>query len=582
MLEAEHAALGADRERLTRAEAAAAAATEELERARAAAAAALDSARAAWEVRRGELEAALIEARGELAAAREEAARTESVARAALEDELDRERAAGEPLAADLQAALLAREAAEAALAHLRGELAAAATRGYRRRRCSWADMRLDDAASRRRRSCARSSRLSAPAARWRRTRWPRRPRWPRPPARRCRTGSRSWSAAPRPTPPAWSASPASRPRRQRPAPPRNRTTLPRASTPRRPRSAPAKRSPPPRPNRLSPPPPPSRRARRRRPNRLSPPPPPSRRGATPTAESSEPAAAESPGATPTAESPSPPPPPSRRARPRRPNRPSPAAESPEPAAPEVMSPAGPPQRDVPLLRGALVKLAHDDPAAAGRLLAGLLPAQGAVVAGPLAYDLTDIREVGTFGVDIADGAATAQALERPRPRREAAFHLTADALTLAEVLAGVDHRVGRFRGSVRVRKARRHKPLRALGSADLGLTAAARAGARLEPAPPWQALAYAVHPSWTSGLVFTVASTVADETWHLTARDGGGLAATSAAPEGGATASVTMSRPAFDRLLCEEPHPAGDRPSVRGDREAVAALLALITRARS
>jgi hypothetical protein len=42
------------------------------------------------------------------------------------------------------------------------------------------------------------------------------------------------------------------------------------------------------------------------------------------------------------------------------------------------------------------------------------------------------------------------------------------------------------------------------------------------------------------------------------------------------------MSRAAFDRLLRVEPHPAGERPYVRGDREAVAALLALIDRARA
>ena len=46
-------------------------------------------------------------------------------------------------------------------------------------------------------------------------------------------------------------------------------------------------------------------------------------------------------------------------------------------------------------------------------------------------------------------------------------------------------------------------------------------------------------------------------------------------------SALITMSRAAFDRLLREEPHVAGDRPSIRGDREAVAALLALADRAR-
>ena len=33
------------------------------------------------------------------------------------------------------------------------------------------------------------------------------------------------------------------------------------------------------------------------------------------------------------------------------------------------------------------------------------------------------------------------------------------------------------------------------------------------------------------------------------------------------------MTRAAFDRLLRDEPAAVGDRPTIRGDREAVAAL---------
>jgi hypothetical protein len=274
---------------------------------------------------------------------------------------------------------------------------------------------------------------------------------------------------------------------------------------------------------------------------------------------------------------------------------PAPAPPPPDPpaaTAPTIVSPASPPpradavgasQRDYPVLRGALVKLAHDEPKAAGRLLAGLLPAQAAAFAGPLSYDLT-IREVGTFTVDIADGAARATRVPKPRGRRNAAFHLTADALTLAELLAGVDHRIGRFRGPARIRGRRRqHAPLRAaLTAAELSLADAARAGATLEPGLAWQALSYAIHPSWTSGLRFTVATTVErTPTWFLTARDGGGLAASTAQPETDPSATVAMSRAAFDRMLRGEPHPPGERPAVRGDRVAVGALLELVMRVR-
>jgi hypothetical protein len=258
-----------------------------------------------------------------------------------------------------------------------------------------------------------------------------------------------------------------------------------------------------------------------------------------------------------------------------------------------IVSPAGPPpradvvgtsKRGYPVLRGALVKLAHDDPDAAGRILAALLPAQGPLVAGPLSYDLT-IRETGTFAVTVTDGSASAEAIGAPRGRREAAFHLRADALTLAELLAGVEHRIGRFSGRARISGRRRSgAPLRALPTAELTLADAARAGARLEPALLWQALSYAVHPTWTRGLAFTVAHELTGDdpqTFYLTARDGGGLAASTARPEGGAQATVATSRAAFDRLVRDEPHPRGDRPAIRGDRDAVAALLALIDRTR-
>ena len=73
-------------------------------------------------------------------------------------------------------------------------------------------------------------------------------------------------------------------------------------------------------------------------------------------------------------------------------------------------------RRDYPLLRGAIVKLAHDDPALAGRLLAALLPAQGAAIEGPLGYDLT-IAGTGTFAVAIAGGPGVRRAARRARGR---------------------------------------------------------------------------------------------------------------------------------------------------------------------
>jgi hypothetical protein len=252
------------------------------------------------------------------------------------------------------------------------------------------------------------------------------------------------------------------------------------------------------------------------------------------------------------------------------------------PSGPTIVSPSRPParglvvgttRRDYPRLRGAIVKLAHDDPATAGRLLAALLPAQGALLDQAVAYDLT-IREAGTYGVTVAGKRTYVERLERPRPRDKADFHLTGDALALAELLAGVDHHIGRFFGGLRARGRRgRLEVLRALPKAQPSLADAARAGAKLDPELVYRTFAYAVHPSWTRGHGFTIAQEITGEppeTWYLTARDGAGLAVASSPPKDGPDATVTMSRTAFDRLLRGEPVPAGERPTVRGDREAV------------
>jgi hypothetical protein len=264
---------------------------------------------------------------------------------------------------------------------------------------------------------------------------------------------------------------------------------------------------------------------------------------------------------------------------------PEPSVAPPERVVPVIVPASGPPpralatgseQRDYPLLRGAIVKLAHDDPATAAALLVALLPGQGAAIEGPLGYDLT-IREAGTFAVSIAGGRASVEQIELPRPRGVSEFHLTADAVVLCELLAGVEHRIGRFFGPARVRgRKRRVKELRALAPSTANVGEAARAGARLDPGLAYKLLAYAVHPTWTRGHDFTIAQEITGappETWYLTARDGAGVTVSGVAPAEPPDATVTMSRQVFDALLREEPVPSGRRPVVRGDHAAVGAM---------
>jgi hypothetical protein len=195
-------------------------------------------------------------------------------------------------------------------------------------------------------------------------------------------------------------------------------------------------------------------------------------------------------------------------------------------------------------------------------------------------YDLT-IKAVGTFAVTVTPEGTRVGSRPRPRPRGTTDFHLTADALTLAELLAGVDHRIGRLRGPARFTGSRKKlRLLRALADVQLSLAGAARANADLAPADVYRALAYAVHPGWTRGHRFTVAQEIDGEPHHLTALDGAGLAY-AASPPAPPDATVAMTRETFGRLLKGEPVPSGERPSIRGDRAAVAHLKGWMDRAR-
>ena len=227
-------------------------------------------------------------------------------------------------------------------------------------------------------------------------------------------------------------------------------------------------------------------------------------------------------------------------------------------------------------LRLALVGLAAEDPVAAGTLLAGLLPAQGAVIEQTLTYDLT-VRGIGTFAVFVADGAVRIQRISRPRGRGESAFHLSAEPQALAELLAGDQRKIRRLGRSARYSGRRKQlRTLAALPTAALSLADAVRAGARLEPWLVYRALPFAIPAEWTRGHVFTVAQEVVELTpraWYITARDGVALNVTEHAAGAAADATVTMSRNAFDRLLRGEPALDGDRPLIRGDHAAVATL---------
>lgn len=247
---------------------------------------------------------------------------------------------------------------------------------------------------------------------------------------------------------------------------------------------------------------------------------------------------------------------------------------APAEAAPPDASPPDAERR----LRRALVAFARHDPLMAGRLLISLLPAQGAVLEQPLSYDLT-VRGLGTFAVSVRERRADVRRVPRPRRRGQAAFHLRVEAVALAELLAGERARIGRFRGAARANRRRRTVELAPLASTRISLADAVRAGARLDPELVYAVLPFAVEPEWTRGHSFTVAQEVADRTWFVTARDGAGLAVSEHPPVEHPDATVTLTYAAFTALLRGEP--PDERPTVRGDRAAVAALKDWTERAR-
>ena len=138
--------------------------------------------------------------------------------------------------------------------------------------------------------------------------------------------------------------------------------------------------------------------------------------------------------------------------------------------------------------------------------------------------------------------------------------------MTLAELLAGVEKRMGRWVGSVRLRgRRRRAEALRdALVRADLGLAAAARAGAELDPDLVFRAFAYAIHPAWTEATASRSrrrSPARSRRAGTSRSRDGAPVAVERRPPPEPPDAVVSMSRAAFAHLLRGEPPPSGERP---------------------
>jgi len=239
--------------------------------------------------------------------------------------------------------------------------------------------------------------------------------------------------------------------------------------------------------------------------------------------------------------------------------------------------PAGPP---APWLPRALRHLEHHDPATAGRVLAGLLPAHALVAERPLRYDVA-LAGRPALQVDAGPGTAEVRIRASARPRRETDLRIVTDDAGLARLLLG---RRRLLRRRARVRGGRRHlRELRRLAQAPLGLRDLARAGVALDPALALQLAALAIPPADTLGRRLTLAHAALAggpaDAWLSVPGTGEPPAVLTTRPAQEPDATLRCTRGALLALLAGvEPAP-GERGAVDGNAEAIAVVRDWIAR---
>jgi hypothetical protein len=231
--------------------------------------------------------------------------------------------------------------------------------------------------------------------------------------------------------------------------------------------------------------------------------------------------------------------------------------------------PTGPP---APWLPAALRRLAQDDPATAGRILVGMLPAQGLVTRRELHYDLV-LTDRGCVGVDVGSSDTRVRPQDAPRARRDVDFRVRADEASFARLLLG--RRTLRRRA--RVRGSRRQlRELRRLASEPLALRDLGAAGALLDPALALELVTLAIDPAQTAGHRFTIAhgplAGGPADAW-LRIQDGDRPLVVTTRPGEAPAATIRSTRGALLPLLAGIAPPRGEAAAVDGDPQPLALL---------
>ncbi len=239
-------------------------------------------------------------------------------------------------------------------------------------------------------------------------------------------------------------------------------------------------------------------------------------------------------------------------------------------------APNGPP---APWLPEALRRLTREEPATAGRIVAGIVAAQGLVTQRALSYDLV-LAGRGCVTVDVgARGTRVGRRVET-RPRSEVDVRVSADEAGLARLLYG-RRRVLRRRA--RVQGSRRSlRELRKLAQEPLALRDLGSAGAQLDPALALRLAAFAIDPADTAGSRFTLAHAPLAggpaDAW-LRVQDGAPLSVVTTRPGEPSALTVRCTRGALLPLLADVVPPPGEAAAVDGDAELLGLLRGWIAR---
>lgn len=239
------------------------------------------------------------------------------------------------------------------------------------------------------------------------------------------------------------------------------------------------------------------------------------------------------------------------------------------PARRELLAPqAAPSGPATPWLPRALRRLAAEDPETAGRILVGMLPAQG-LVSQRVSYDLV-LSDRGTVAVDVHDGRTTVRPLEGPRRSSDVDVRISTDHAGLARLLL---RRRG-LRRRARVKGSRRKlRELRRLAREPLALRDLAATGANLEPALALWLAALAIDSSATFGNRFTIAHAPLPggppDAW-MRIQHGAPIAVLRTRPGEEPSVTLRCTRGALLALLAGVAPPPGEGAAIDGDLDAL------------